>query len=124
MYTVCMSRSFRTLAIGLTMLWIVAPQIACFMPDAMTETEQQCCKEMASDCSGSGMSHECCRRVVRADAATVTATNRGIVHDFSLAEKGWESGASSLLNACVGDYPSGNESPPVDSVPSLVILRI
>ena len=68
MYTVRMSRSFRGLVISLTMAWVLLPQIACFMPDAMTETEQQCCKEMANDCSGSGMSHDCCRTVVRTDA--------------------------------------------------------
>ena len=124
MYTVRMSRPFRGLAISLTMAWVLLPQIACFMPDAMTETEQQCCKEMANDCSGSGMSHECCRTVVPTDLATVNTANRGIVHDFSLAETGWETGASSLLNAYAGDCLSRNESPPLDSGPSSVILRI
>ena len=52
MYTLPMSRSFRTLALSVAMLWALAPQLACFMPGQMTETEQQCCKEMANDCGG------------------------------------------------------------------------
>ena len=54
--TLPMSRSFRTLALSVAMLWALVPQLACFMPDQMTETEQQCCKEMANDCGGSGVS--------------------------------------------------------------------
>src|SRR5262245_889142 len=119
-----MSRSFRTLAIGLTMLWVLAPQIACFMPDAMTETEQQCCKEMANDCSSSGMSHECCRTVVRTDVATITAANRGIAHDFSIAVWNSETGAPALLTGYAGDYLPRNQSPPIDSGPASIILRI
>ena len=124
MYTLHMSRSFRVLAIGFTILWVLAPQIACFMPDQMTETEQQCCKEMANDCSGSGMSHECCRTVVRTDVATLTAANRDIAHDFSIAETSSETGGFFLSIAYAGNDLSRNLSPPIDSGPSSVILRI
>jgi hypothetical protein len=94
------------------------------MPDQMTESEQQCCKEMANDCSGSGMSHECCRTVVRADVATLTASNRGIANDFGIAEMNSETGAFYLSIASVGEYLSRNLSPPIDSGPSSIVLRI
>src|SRR5689334_206021 len=48
MYTLRMSRSSRALALGLAILWVVAPQMACFMPETMTESEHECCQQMAN----------------------------------------------------------------------------
>jgi hypothetical protein len=85
MYTWRMSRSDRAVALALTILWVVAPQMSCFMPDTMTESEQQCCRQMANECSGSGMSHECCRTVVRPDVATFARASRDIGADLRVA---------------------------------------
>ncbi len=85
MYTLRMSRSSRALALSLTILWVVAPQMACFMPETVTESEHECCQQMANECGGSGMSHECCRTVVRLDVATLARANRDIGFDFSVA---------------------------------------
>jgi hypothetical protein len=123
MYTLRMSPSGRVLAFGLAMLWVMVPQIACFMPDQMTEAEQECCAQMAGDCSGSGMSHECCRRVVRPDDATVAA-GRAMAHDFVLAESSAEVAGCPLLIASTVSFFSMNSSPPIDTGPSSVILRI
>jgi hypothetical protein len=123
MYTWYMSRSFKTLAFSVALLWVVAPQAACFMPDAMTETEQQCCKEMANDCGGSGMSHECCRTVARPDVAMLAAANRALVQEFTLVERGGEIDIARLLNFSTIHF-SSNQSPPVDTGPYSVILRI
>jgi len=124
MYTLRMSRSGRVLAFGLAMLWVMVPQIACFMPDPMTEAEQECCAQMAGDCSGSGMSHECCRRVVRPDHATIAAASRVMAHDFVLVENSAEIVDSVLLLASSVSFFSINSSPPIDTGPSSVILRI
>ena len=123
MYTLPMSRSFRLLVLSVTMLWALGPQIACFMPDRMTETEQECCKQMANDCSGSGMSHECCRTVVHSDVGTLAAANRGIgpestVADITLA------GAPAAALTVSGNVAGQTHAPPHDSATSSVVLRI
>jgi hypothetical protein len=106
------------------MLWVMVPQIACFMPDPMTESEQECCAQMAGDCGGSGMSHECCRRVVRPDHATIAAATRTMAHDFALVESNAEIAGSALLMASTVSYFPRSSSPPIDTGPSSVILRI
>src|SRR5947207_15439563 len=62
MYTLPMTWSFRMLAGSMALIWVLVPQLACFMPDpAATPAEMECCQKMKSDCSGMNMSHECCR---------------------------------------------------------------
>jgi hypothetical protein len=124
MYTLRMSVSGRALAFGLAILWVMVPQIACFMPDPMTEAEQECCEQMAHNCGSSGMSHECCRRVVRTDPATLAAASRVMAHDFVLVEGSTEIDGSALLTASTFSYFFRNSSPPIDTGPSSVILRI
>jgi hypothetical protein len=106
------------------MLWALAPQLACFMPDQMTETEQQCCKQMANDCGGSGISHECCRTVVRPDVGTLAALNRGIAPDCSVVGTTHETFASAWSYGSNTHSLSSNHAPPHDSGGSPVILRI
>jgi len=123
MYTLPMSRSFRTLALSVTMLWALVPQIACFMPDQMTETEQQCCKEMASDCGGASMSHACCQTVVRPNAGTLAKAG-GISPDFTFADRTLDMAALVPLPRSGNFAFTTNHAPPHDSETSPVILRI
>src|SRR5262245_40808353 len=77
MYTCRMSWSFRALVMSLTLLWAVAPQLACFMPgEVLTEAEHECCKEMLDACGGTNMTHDCCRTVIRADVGIVAKSIR------------------------------------------------
>ena len=58
MHTLSMSRTFRLLVLIVAALWALAPQIACFMPDQMTQFEQEYCRQMGGVSAGSGVSHE------------------------------------------------------------------
>src|SRR5439155_25748153 len=77
MYTLHMTWSFRALALSIAMVWALVPQLACFMPDpALTPAEMDCCKQMANDCSGMNMSHECCRTPGHTDVGIVAQAAR------------------------------------------------
>jgi hypothetical protein len=80
MYTLRMSWSFRGLVFGAALVWALAPQLACFLPETtMTESEADCCRQMAGDCGEANMpSHVCCRHVVRSDVATTVKAPRQI----------------------------------------------
>ncbi len=124
MYTLPMSRSFRTLALGVTLLWALAPQIACFMPDEMTETEQECCRQMANDCAGSGMSHECCRTAVHSDVGTLVKAIRSVAPDFTVLGETFDATAAIALPHFGNLAAISKHAPPHDTGTSPVILRI
>jgi hypothetical protein len=65
-YTPRMGWSFRALVLAGILVFGLAPQIACFLPDQpLTQAEMDCCLKMANDCAPMNMS--CCRTVVRDD---------------------------------------------------------
>ena len=112
------------MALSVAMLWALVPQIACFMPDQMTETEQQCCKQMANNCGGAAMSHECCKTVVRPDVGTLAATIRGIAPDFNVAARTFNAAAAVALPQSGDLAATFIHAPPHDIQASPVILRI
>jgi hypothetical protein len=118
-----MSWSFKTLALSMAMLWAIAPQIACFMPDEMTETEQECCKQMTHDCSGSGISHECCRTVVRPDVGTLASATRVVGPDTCIVTDAVAALPPASLHGFRTSVPASH-APPHDSGTFTVILRI
>jgi hypothetical protein len=75
-----MSWSFRALVSNAALVWALVPQLACFLPETtMTESEADCCKQMAGDCGDANMSsHACCRQVLRSDVATTVKAPRQI----------------------------------------------
>ena len=109
----------------MAMAWVVAPQIACFMPDEMlTQAEKDCCKGMMRDCSGANMAHECCKTVGRAEVAAPAKGIRHLAPSFEVAV-GTVEVESSLLPA--GSHTvslRNNHAPPLDSAASFLILRI
>jgi len=117
MYSLNMARTCRALASGLMILWVVVPQIQCLMPDAMTESEQQCCQQMANNCSATGMSHECCQTVQRPDVATV-GTNRSNGLDFTIAIHALHTSVVSV-HAVTPAFVIGHELPQSPGIASL-----
>jgi hypothetical protein len=109
---------------GLTILWVVAPQMACFMPDTMTESEHQCCQQMANECGGSGMSHECCRTVVRPDVATSARANRDVGFDFIVALEAFNTPAAVSPQAASTSVFDISHAPADSSGTAPIILRI
>jgi hypothetical protein len=122
MYTLRMSWSFRTLVLSVAMVWALAPQIACFMPDEMTEAERECCKQMAHDCGNAGMSHECCKTVVRPDVGALAKAVRDIAPDATVLDRTIDS-LSLVELPRVFSAPSYH-APPHDFGASPLVLRI
>ena len=125
MYTFRMSWSFRVLVFNVAMVWALAPQLACFMPDQMfTEPEKECCKQMANSCGGANMSHECCRSAVRIDVGTATKAVRHVAPQFEVTERTIDIAASLLLAGSRRLSVQNNHAPPHDPEASSLILRI
>jgi hypothetical protein len=86
MYTVHMSLPFRILVLSVATLWALVPQLACFVPEEMlTEAEEECCRQMANECGGTNMSHECCPNPVRIDVGTAAKVIRHAAPQFQIA---------------------------------------
>jgi hypothetical protein len=94
------------------------------MPDTMTESEHQCCQQMANECGGSGMSHECCRTVVRSDVATFARANREIGFDFSVAVEAFNTIAAVSSQVASTPVFDISHALPDSSGTASVILRI
>ena len=123
MYTLGMSWSFRILALSVAMVWALVPQLACFMPDQMlTEAEKECCKEMASECGGTSMSHACCPNPVRIDVGTAAKASRHTVPQFQVAGTVEIATVSLLAGSRLPIQDS--HAPPRDPDISPLILRI
>ena len=87
MYTLLMSWPFRALALSVAALWIIAPQLACFMPDELlTEPEMECCRQMAMDCGGMSMTQPCCRHVSHTDVGIASKALRHPAPQFMAIE--------------------------------------
>src|SRR5262249_35224504 len=68
--------AFRAFVLIMVLMWAVAPQLACFVPEQTpTQSEMDCCKGMAGDCN-STMSGACCRTVVQAEVGIATKVIR------------------------------------------------
>jgi hypothetical protein len=76
MYNLNMSWSFRTLVLSVAALWVIAPQLACFMPEPASMSKMPCCKMMSHDCSGAKMSKDCCRTLGASDVGVVAKDTR------------------------------------------------
>src|SRR5437016_5667873 len=60
--------------------------LACFLPHTiLTESESECCKQMANECGEANMQlHECCARTVRTEIATAAKTVRRMLPQFEI----------------------------------------
>jgi hypothetical protein len=86
MYTLHMSWSFRTLALGVVVAWGLGPQLACFMPDqALTRADMDCCKGMAGDCNSANMSQACCQTAVRTEVGVAAKVVRHVMPRLDVA---------------------------------------
>jgi len=71
-----MSGSFRAFVLIMVIIWAVAPQLACFVPEQTpTQSAMDCCKGMAGDCNPT-MSQECCQILARAEIGIVAKVIR------------------------------------------------
>jgi len=120
-----MSWPFRALALGVLLSWGLAPQLACFMPDqTLTQSDMDCCKGMAGDCSASTMSHACCQTVVRTDLGVAAQIIRHVIPRSEIAAASAGRAPDLLIRL---DHQFSTESvhpPPGNSGGSSLILRI
>jgi len=121
-------RRMRVLAPIVVAIWVLLPQVVCFLPgEEKTETEMDCCQRMAGDCGKANMQeHKCCRSVVKADAAIITAAHRDLLPDSAVAppyisEELTRSGLIAERAIFVSGYI---HPPPKDSNTSITVLRI
>jgi len=124
-----MASRFKVLALKVALVWALVPQLACFFPETMmTESEADCCRQMAADCGQMNMpsSHECCKHVVRSDLATMARAPRHIVPDFESAAIPATSEIPSLprIEDARGLDVAGFRATPPGSPPFSLILRI
>jgi hypothetical protein len=70
-----MLRAFKVLALTVTMLWALMPQLACFFPEDV-HAPSECCKRMAGDC---------CETTVREDVAAPAKEIREFTPHFQVA---------------------------------------
>ena len=119
-----MSWSLRVLVVTVTLIWGLAPQLACFMPDqALTQHEMDCCEQMAGTCSQTDMS--CCRPVVRTDVPGLAARPvRNIGPDVHIAPRPVSIAGTVPANV-LAEFPIQNDhAPPPDVGSFSLILRI
>src|SRR5438045_8608896 len=119
-----MSWSFRALVLTAGVLWGLAPQIACFMPDqSLTQREMDCCEKMAGDCGQMDMS--CCQTVVRTNVVGVTAKAvRNLVPHVDMAPKPVRISVAMPLSVRVDLSIRNDHAPPHDVGVYPLILRI
>ena len=124
MYNSHMSWPFRMLVLGVAVLWLIAPQLACFMPDPMPmSSKMPCCKLMSHDCTGPKMSKECCRTLGSSDVGVVAKNTR--VKPPELAEAVLIKVELSPLRISSGILSVPNtHDPPQDGEVSPLVLRI
>lgn len=123
MYTLHMSWPFRILVLSVAMLWALVPQLVCFVPEEMlTGVEQECCQQMADECGGTNMSHECCPNPVRTDVGTAAKAIRHAAPQFQVASI-LEIAAPPLLAGARLSIQDG-DAPPHNPDTSSLTLRI
>jgi hypothetical protein len=118
----------RVLSLTLIILWVLIPQVVCFLPnEQMTEMEMECCKHMAADCGQANMQeHKCCTGVVKPDAAIVTAVHRTLLPHTAVAPPYISEAInfSRVIAETAAIVGRNIHPPPGDPNASLVVLRI
>ena len=61
-----MARCRSMLVVGLLLVWMAVPALACLPSSQMTTAEMACCKKMAGDCHMGTGQHPCCETVSNA----------------------------------------------------------
>src|SRR5262245_1319050 len=116
MYTLHMWWAFRGSVLSVVLACALAPQLLCFMPDeTLTQSEMDCCKEMASDCSSPKMSHACCQTVVRTSVGIAAKVVRNLIPRFDVAERVVTISATVLQHSSARELAIyNNHAPPGD----------
>jgi len=119
-----MSRLFRIAVVTVVIVWGLAPQIACLLPDRhLTQDEMDCCEKMSGECGRMEMS--CCKTVVRTDVPSILAkTVRNMALHTEITPKPVNI-TFGLTLALFADFAIRSEhAPPPDVGTSSLILRI
>ena len=125
MYTLHMSLPFRVLVLGVLVSCGLGPQLACFMPDQkLTQSEMDCCKGMAGDCSAANMSQACCQTVVRTDTGVAAKIVRYGMPRTEVAAASTHISADSVLPFDRHLSLPSDHAPPDKSGGTSLILRI
>jgi len=120
-----MSWPFRILVLSVALLWVVAPQIACFVPDHRTAQAEDCCQHMAGECHRApDMAQDCCRTDARDDVATVAKHGTELKTQLSLVPAAFEAARVLPVNDLGRFAICGTHAPPHDSDTASLILRI
>ena len=125
MSTLHMSWSFRALALTVVLVWVLAPQLACFMPEqTVTPAEMGCCEKMANDCGATSMSQTCCRPVARTDIGIAAKPIRNVMPGLDTGEITTDIVLFSPLRLAFDFSNTTDQAPPDQSALSSIILRI
>jgi hypothetical protein len=86
-YNQTVIRMRRSVFLGMALLVLSVPILACALPgQQMSEEEQSCCIHMADECGNPQMeSHSCCNRAQQVDANQLQLTNRFAPVSFEYA---------------------------------------
>jgi hypothetical protein len=110
------------------MLWALMPQLACFFPEEMlTESESECCRQMASDCDEANMpQHDCCRTLVQPNVATSAKALRDLNPHFEVLATviAFETPSLPLFDDVAAGSVRNIHAPPDDSYALSLVLRI
>jgi hypothetical protein len=120
-----MRGSIKLVAALALMVLSLQPLASCFSSE-MTQTDEECCRQMAGDCGQVSMptSHSCCRYVDRADSARPEAKSSG-VSTVPVALISLDSQAFIFLASRTGaNIAATAESPPGSPSRFLQALRI
>jgi hypothetical protein len=117
-----MSWSFRALVLSVTLVCGLAPQIACFMPDQLTQSEMDCCQKMADLCGQMNMS--CCRTVIRDEVAVTAKPGGTAMPSVDIAPKPMSISVLMPPTTFTAMFPRLDNAPPPDIGASSLILRI
>ena len=119
-----MSGSFRAFVLIMVVIWAVAPQLACFVPEQTpAQSEMGCCKGMAGDCNPT-MSQECCQTLARVEVGIVAKVIRHFEPLAQIANVATDVVPVSLLVSHRQISNLSDDAPPGKPNGSSLILRI
>src|SRR5215471_4643586 len=119
-----MSGAFRAFILTLVMMWAVAPQLACFLPEQTpTQSEMDCCKGMAGDCNPT-MSRECCQTLARTEVGIAAKVPRHSEAPVQIASVTTDAVSVSFTVSHRQLSNLSDDSPPDKTHSSSLILRI
>jgi len=114
-----------TVVLGLLVVWLAMPALACLPNLKMTDAEMACCKKMAGDCHMGANHHPCCERASNISTPVATVQPVPQVHpDFTLLAVTAISEANSTSEIAPAHVRLDIPPPEIPAIASISILKI